>query len=226
MISADHLRRLTALNVSAEALQVFLSILAELQGADDARREREDAERERERVRRAKYPRQPRGRHKDGHSDATVTELGRGRDGHSDGPPSDSLKKERKNPETIEVSGPAGPTQAELEKALYARGRQVLGKASGGLIATLLKTKQYDVALARAVIETSSTKHDPREYVGAAIRSKANDPKSAIAAADRLIDRLGGVEAANGYVPGSSGPAPLRLDFGQVPTGPKLISQG
>ena len=48
--------------------------------------------------------------------------------------------------------------------------------------------------------------------------------KSAVAAADRLIDRLGGMEAANAYVPGSSGPAPLVLDFGQVPAGPKLIS--
>lgn len=219
MISADHMQLLVAAKLTPEQFQVVLTILADLQGADDARRERE-------RVRRAKYGRRPKDGPCDGPKDetvtVTVTETGRSQDG----PLSDSLKKENKIPETIEVSGPAGPTQSELEKALYARGRQVLGKASGGLITSLLKVKQHDVALARAVIETSSTKHDPREYVGAAIRSKANDPKSAIAAADRLIDRLGGVEAANGYVPGSSGPAPLRLDFGQVPAGPKLISQG
>lgn len=194
MISADHLRRLTALNVSAEALQVFLSILAELQGADDARREREDAERERERVRRAKYPRQPRDRHKDGHSDATVTSAGRERDGHSDGPPSDSLKKERKNPETIEVSGDAGPTQAELEKELFRRGRQVCGKQSGGLIASLLKSRQHDVSLARSVIEIAATKHDPREYVAAATRTPKNGngyhrKPSLSEAADDLIAR-------------------------------------
>jgi len=48
--------------------------------------------------------------------------------------------------------------------------------------------------------------------------------KSAIAAADRLIDKLGGMEAANAYVPGSSGPAPLRVDFWEGSPSPKLIS--
>lgn len=50
------------------------------------------------------------------------------------------------------------------------------------------------------------------------------DDKSLIAACDRQIERFGGVEAARAYIPGSSGPTPLRLDFGQVPTGNKLIS--
>lgn len=39
---------------------------------------------------------------------------------------------------------------------------------------------------------------------------------SVIAAADRIIDGFGGVEAARGYIPGSSGPQPLRLDSGPV----------
>jgi hypothetical protein len=137
-------------------------------------------------------------------------------------PPS---KKESKNQETgKEPVSCDGPTQAELEKAYYARGRQVCGKQSGGLLTALLKAKEYQVPLARAVIETASTKHDPREYVAAASRSKANDPKSAIAAADRLIDKLGGMEAAQAYVPGSSGPTPLSLDFGEISPSPKLIS--
>lgn len=64
----------------------------------------------------------------------------------------------------------AAPTQADLERDLFRRGKSVLGKSAGGMIATLLKSRQYDVALARAVIETASTKHDPREYVAGAIR--------------------------------------------------------
>lgn len=219
MISPAEMQSLISLKLTPEQFQGVLTILAGRQGADDARRERE-------RVRRAKYARRPKDgpsdRHKDETVTVTVTETGR----TCDGPPSDSLKKERKIPETVKetVSANEGPTQAELEKALYARGRQVLGKASGGMIATLLKTKQFDVALARAIIETASTKHDPREYVGAAIRSKANDPRSAIAAADRLIDKLGGMDAARSYVPGSSGPTPLSLDFGEGAASPKLIS--
>lgn len=50
-----------------------------------------------------------------------------------------------------------------------------------------------------------------------------NDPKSVLAAADRLIDHFGGMEAARSYVPGSSGPQPPRLDFGEGETGVRLI---
>lgn len=213
MISPDHLRRLTLLKLSAEAFAEVLAILAEIQGADDARRERE-------RVRRAQYPRHPKDRHKD----KTVTVTGPSQGPSQDRPLSDSLKKERKIPEAIEASGPAEPTQADLEKALYARGRQVLGKSSGGMITSLMKAKGHDVALARSLVEVASTKHDPREYIAAAIRSKTNDPRSAIAAADRLIEGFGGMEAAKSYVPGSSGPTPLRLDFGEGAPSPKLIS--
>lgn len=106
-----------------------------------------------------------------------------------------------------------GPTQAELERELFRRGKQVCGKSSGGLLASLLKSKQHDVALARAIIETAATKHDPREYVAAAIRSNGHGQSrrspaenSATAAADRILESLGGMEAANRYVPGSAGP--------------------
>lgn len=66
------------------------------------------------------------------------------------------------------------PTRAELEKELFRRGKQVCGKNSGGLIGGLLKAKQQDVALARSVVELAATKHDPREFVAAAIRSNGN----------------------------------------------------
>jgi uncharacterized protein YdaU (DUF1376 family) len=48
--------------------------------------------------------------------------------------------------------------------------------------------------------------------------------KSVLAAADRLIEDLGGMEAARRYVPGSSGPRPLNLDSGIGPPSPKLVS--
>jgi hypothetical protein len=83
--------------------------------------------------------------------------------------------QERRKVEDIEYNklpeaNASGPTQAELESDLFKRGRQVCGKSSGGLLSALLKAKQFDVALARAVIETASTKNDPREFVAAATR--------------------------------------------------------
>lgn len=60
------------------------------------------------------------------------------------------------------------------EKELYDRGKQVLGEKAGGLIKSLLKAKGGDIALARAAIETASTKSNPREYIGAIARGPAN----------------------------------------------------
>lgn len=56
------------------------------------------------------------------------------------------------------------------EKALFDRGKEVLGKSAGGQIVKLLKAKGGNVALARAIIETASQKQNPSEYVAAAIR--------------------------------------------------------
>jgi uncharacterized protein YdaU (DUF1376 family) len=61
---------------------------------------------------------------------------------------------------------------AAPEAELFRRGREVLGKQSGGLITKLLAAKQKNVALARAAIEQASTKSDPREYIGAIIRKE------------------------------------------------------
>ena len=56
---------------------------------------------------------------------------------------------------------------------LYARGRDVLGAASGGLITKLLKLNSGVVPLTRAVIEVASTKNDPAAYVGAVVHQKS-----------------------------------------------------
>lgn len=56
-------------------------------------------------------------------------------------------------------------------------------------------------------------------------KGKGNDDKkSVLAAGQRQLDGFGGMAAARAYVPGSSGPAPLSLDFGVEPPSPKLIS--
>jgi hypothetical protein len=65
------------------------------------------------------------------------------------------------------------PKRSDPEQELFQRGRDVLGnsKGTGGLIVKLLKAKDGKIPLARAAIEQASTKHDPREYIGAIIRA-------------------------------------------------------
>jgi hypothetical protein len=65
--------------------------------------------------------------------------------------------------------------QPDPERELFRRGKEILGKDAGGLIAKLLKAKDGKIALARAAIEMASTKSDPREYIGAIIRGKPDD---------------------------------------------------
>jgi uncharacterized protein YdaU (DUF1376 family) len=55
---------------------------------------------------------------------------------------------------------------------LYERGKEVLGKNSGGLIKNLLTAKDGNIAHARAAIELASTRDNPREYLGAIIRGR------------------------------------------------------
>ncbi|WLA75065.1 hypothetical protein QIH77_07660 [Bradyrhizobium diazoefficiens] len=64
---------------------------------------------------------------------------------------------------------PMPPPDAETE--LFRRAKEVLGNGSGGLVSRLLKAKGGKIPLARAAIEQASTKHDPREYIGAIIRA-------------------------------------------------------
>lgn len=74
-------------------------------------------------------------------------------------------KEERKD-----AAGAALP-----EAELFRRGKEVLGKTSGGVVKNLLKAKQNNIALARAAIEQASTKSDPREYIGAIIRGREDN---------------------------------------------------
>jgi hypothetical protein len=56
---------------------------------------------------------------------------------------------------------PAAPR--DEEKELFARGREILGKSAGGLIAKLLRAKGGVVSLARAAIEAAASKDNPGE---------------------------------------------------------------
>ena len=68
------------------------------------------------------------------------------------------------------------PHLSDPEKDYFDRGKALLGKAAGGLLAGVLKAKDGNVALARAALETASTKQDPREYLGAVVRGKDPPP--------------------------------------------------
>ncbi len=79
-----------------------------------------------------------------------------------------TLNKETKQ-ERIDAE-PSGSHSEEAE--LFERGKKVLGKDSGGLIAKLLKSKK-EVPLARAAIEMAATKQNPREYIGRVLSGPA-----------------------------------------------------
>jgi uncharacterized protein YdaU (DUF1376 family) len=64
----------------------------------------------------------------------------------------------------------AAPARTE-EADLFHWGKAVLGENAGGLIKNLIKAKAGNIALARAAIETASTKQDPREYIAGCIHA-------------------------------------------------------
>lgn len=69
---------------------------------------------------------------------------------------------------------PTKKSRIEQEKELFDRGKEILGRDAGGLIVNLLRAKEANLELARAAIETASTKQSPREYIGAVIKGGTN----------------------------------------------------
>lgn len=83
--------------------------------------------------------------------------------------------KERKMPQSA-----AQETFFENEKsppdvAYYGKARSLFGEKAGGIATQLLKSKGNSIPLARAALETASTKSNPREYVNAII-NKSTGP--------------------------------------------------
>lgn len=62
------------------------------------------------------------------------------------------------------------------ERDYFVRGKALLGKNAGGLLAKLKAVKGGNVALARAALETASTKENPHEYIGAIVRGPREAP--------------------------------------------------
>lgn len=105
------------------------------------------------------------------------------------------------NTDTSVPSERAPVAPPDPEKELFDRGKQVLGRKAGGLIAKLKAAKGGNLALARAVIEQASTKQNPTEYIAAAIRGGAGPPafeRPNGGFTQMIIDRH--MEAANGGV--------------------------
>lgn len=88
--------------------------------------------------------------------------------------PSNHSKKDAADaasPKLSLVPEPPPMTRAELEKSYFDRGKQILGRNAGGMLTKLIAARG-SLELARATIEISSDKQDPREYIGAVIRSR------------------------------------------------------
>ncbi len=101
-------------------------------------------------------------------------------------PPSPICQKERtssESPVTLSSepkgSGARAPV-GDLKADLFSRGRSVLGKQAGGLIAKLVRhfgseDDPKTIAKARAQIEEASTKTRPDEWIGRIISGKSGD---------------------------------------------------
>ena len=78
------------------------------------------------------------------------------------------------------VSRPEIMVVPDPEQDLFRRGREVLGKDAGGLVARLLKVKGGSVPKTRAAIEEASIKHDPKEFIGACLRQPRSGPATVV----------------------------------------------
>jgi hypothetical protein len=74
----------------------------------------------------------------------------------------------------VGANDPADPKAAERD--LFVRGKQVLGKSAGGVIADLLRAKARNVAMARAAIEEASQAENPMEWLQKAMRNSRAPP--------------------------------------------------
>lgn len=123
-------------------------------------------------------------------------------------------------PEANASGAVAPPDPSIAEREYFARGREVLGKSAGGMLANLLKAKGGNVALARSAIETASTKQNRSEYVGAMIRSPLAKP---LTEHQQKQNELKGIlNDLDNFAAGSSGsyqenPRALRYDPSERP---------
>ena len=110
-------------------------------------------------------------RHRKRHSDGDVTSHPPSLQRHGDGTDTDTDTDKQPAPDgapsVVEFKSP--------EARYYARAKEVLGRASGGLATKLLQHHGGAIPLAVASVEVASTKSDPREYIGAIIAARDGD---------------------------------------------------
>lgn len=83
-------------------------------------------------------------------------------------------KKESAAPNGAHFDLPGKPAETE-EVQFYNRGKKLFGSKSGGFLKQLLVAKGNNVALARAALETASTKSNPKDYIGAIVRGREQE---------------------------------------------------
>lgn len=84
--------------------------------------------------------------------------------------PEPDIKKE------IPLRGPAATNGKTLESEVFAFGKTVLGKSSGGVISNLRKACEYDDEQALNLLRQAVEKHEPMAWISAAIKSVKNRP--------------------------------------------------
>jgi hypothetical protein len=85
-------------------------------------------------------------------------------------PLAECLSRDRGEGETEKNAADAATVSDE--KQIYDLGKKLLGPNSGGIIKKLIVAKEGVIPLARAALETSRTKSNPREYIGAIIQGR------------------------------------------------------
>ncbi len=123
-----------------------------------------------------------------------------------------------------EANASASPPDPSIpEREYFVRGREVLGKGAGAMIANLLKAKGRNVSLARAALEEASQKQKPLEYVAAICRGPpAGKPLTEFQRAQNetkdILHELGNF-ARGGSGSGGSDPGLLPDHSGERPQG-------
>lgn len=214
-MKTEHLRRLAAMNLPAEAYQAVLEMFAEIQSAEETRRIKNA---ERMRIVRAQFS------HACAHNTSSLSSLESKKD---------STKEERKKENAVR----AQLSHNEEFDAFWKLYPNKVGKSDAfrSFVGArkLVPFDQLMEGLQRYVHKTDDRPWcNPATWLNQsrwedqpAVGGNGNGRRagSVLEAADRVLAEAE-KHGIGGYVPGSSGPQPLKLDSFGLPVGPKLVS--
>lgn len=221
-VSAAILARLAALNMPAEAFREVLAIVAEVQSSYDDLRSVDDARREASRLASKKYRENKRGVTSPS-DDASYDAKG----GYPSIPPRLSLfqEEEEKNSLPIKKEGVKETARASFDLFWEMYPNKVGKKDAERKFIAIAKSGVVTFDELMAGLDRYVHKADDRPWCNPATwlnqhrwtdkPAQVTNGRSLLAATERIIDQLGGREAARDYVPGSAGPKPLDLVSGQ-----------